>query len=167
MITRIMLSAAAVATMLAATTAAQAQSAVDRERCDNIGREFSFETMLAACTRRIQSGQLTQRDLAISYNNRGSAMGNMRDYDRAIADYSEAIRLNPNYALAYKNRGNAWHFKRDYDRAVADYNQAIRIDPNYALAYHSRGLARQATGDKAGGEADIAMARKLKPGIGQ
>jgi tetratricopeptide (TPR) repeat protein len=49
-----------------------------------------------------------------------------------MADYSQAIRLDPNYALAYFNRGYTYYYKGDYDRAIADYNQVIRLDPNLA-----------------------------------
>jgi tetratricopeptide (TPR) repeat protein len=58
------------------------------------------------------------------------------DDDRAIADYDQALKLDPNYALAYNNRGNAHFLKKNYDRAIADYDQAIRIDP---LAPRRRG----------------------------
>jgi tetratricopeptide (TPR) repeat protein len=42
------------------------------------------------------------------------------DYDRAIADYSEAIRINPRDAVAFNDRGFAHSTKGDYDRAIAD-----------------------------------------------
>ena len=45
-----------------------------------------------------------------------------------MADYDQAIQLNPKYARAYHNRGSAWGNKGDLDRAIADYNQAIRLD---------------------------------------
>ena len=61
------------------------------------------------------------------------------DYDRAIADYGEAIRINPKFALAYNNRGDAWRHKGDLDRAIADFDEAIRLDPAFALAYGNRG----------------------------
>ena len=64
-----------------------------------------------------------------------------KDYDLAIADYSEAIRLLPGYASLYINRGIVWIDKKDYDRAIADFNEAIRLDPKRATAYNSRGLA--------------------------
>jgi tetratricopeptide (TPR) repeat protein len=55
-------------------------------------------------------------------------------YDRAMADYTQAIRIDPNDASPYTNRGNAYYFKGDYDRAIADYEAALRIDPNDANA---------------------------------
>ncbi len=60
-------------------------------------------------------------------------------YDRAIADYDEAvIRLNED-ATAY-NRGNAYAAKHLYDRAIADYDEAI-LSTRYATAFTNRGRA--------------------------
>jgi len=53
-----------------------------------------------------------------------------RDYDLAIADYTEVIRQRPNDAGTYLNRALAYSAKSDYDRAIADYEAALRIDPN-------------------------------------
>jgi tetratricopeptide (TPR) repeat protein len=61
-----------------------------------------------------------------------------REYDRALGDYNEAIRLDPARATAYLNRGLAWKAKKEYDRALADYNEAIRLDPAYADPYNGR-----------------------------
>ena len=71
---------------------------------------------------------------AIAFNNRGIAYHDKGDNDRAIADYDEAIRLDPKFARAFINRGNAYRDKGDNDRAIADYNEAIRLDPKYAMA---------------------------------
>lgn len=51
------------------------------------------------------------------------------DADRAIADYTAAIRLDPKYANAYFNRGNGYNSKNDTARAIADYTEVIRLDP--------------------------------------
>ena len=51
------------------------------------------------------------------------------DYDKAIAECSGAIRLDPNYAEAYYKRGLAYGNEGDYDKAIADYTEAIRLDP--------------------------------------
>ena len=50
--------------------------------------------------------------------------------DAALADLTEAIRLNPNDANAYNLRGVVYLEKRDTERAIADYTEAIRLDPN-------------------------------------
>ena len=77
----------------------------------------------------------------MAYNNRGDAWDAKEEYDKAIADYNEAIRLDPKYAVAYNNRGAAWCAKKEYDKAIADYDEAIRLDPKYATAYNDRGGA--------------------------
>jgi tetratricopeptide (TPR) repeat protein len=60
--------------------------------------------------------------------------GNKKDYDRAIADHTQAIRINPNHANAYNNRGWAYYLKTEYPRARADWNRALQLDPNNAAA---------------------------------
>jgi len=44
-----------------------------------------------------------------------------------MADYNQAIELNPQYGLAYRNRGNAKRKKGDLDGAIADFNRAIKL----------------------------------------
>jgi tetratricopeptide (TPR) repeat protein len=45
-------------------------------------------------------------------------IGIRRDFDKALADYEQAIRINPGYAPTYYNRGLAYFERRDYDRAI-------------------------------------------------
>src|SRR6516225_4005720 len=125
-----------------------AAAADDWETC----AKASGDTAIAACTRAIASPRFKGRDLVRLYYNRGIEYDEKRDYDRgnawrnkgdldrAIADYNEAIRLDPKDAKAYNNRGIASRAKADLDRAIADYNEAIRLDPN-AGSYKNRGVA--------------------------
>ncbi len=50
----------------------------------------------------------------MALNNRGIAYRNQGKYDRAIADFDEAIKLKPDYAVAMYNRGTAYYDKLDY-----------------------------------------------------
>lgn len=76
---------------------------------------------------------------ASDHNKRGNALYDKGEYDRAIEEYTRAIRLDPNFAIAYNSRGIAWYEKGEYDRAIEDFTGAIRLDPESADAYNSRG----------------------------
>jgi len=97
--------------------------------------------------------------------NRGVAYSAKKDYDRAIADYSAAIKLAPGIALAFNNRGRAFLAKKEYGRAIADYDQAIQLKPDYASALYWRGKAKQLNGDIPGGNADVGAAETIDPGV--
>jgi tetratricopeptide (TPR) repeat protein len=75
----------------------------------------------------------------VAFTGRGNVYYAKQNYDSAIADYSDAIRLDPQYALAFTNRGAAYYQKQNYDRAIADLSEAVRLDPKYAFAYFNRG----------------------------
>ena len=64
------------------------------------------------------------------------------DLDGAIADYTEAIRLDPKFADAYDGRGRIFLAKQDPNPAIADFDRALRLDPNRAEDYFLRGVVR-------------------------
>lgn len=140
---------------------AQVQQQVDQ--CVNTGFVYSNEIMAAACTAVIQSGQFSGQQLAAAFNQRGIAYGRQGDYQHAIADYDEAISLDPKHVSAYNNRGIAYARSGDYERAIADYDEAIQLDPKYALAYNSRGFAYTRRGDDNHAIADLSEAILLDP----
>jgi len=70
---------------------------------------------------------------------RGGAFDLSGDYNGALADYSEAIRLNPNEAAYYFDRGNVYNVQKDYPRAINDFAAAIRLDPNDSRYRNHRG----------------------------
>lgn len=89
-----------------------------------------------------------------------AAQGNL---ENAIADYDEAIRLNPEDANAYNNRGFEKYRLGNIEGAITDYDEAIRLDPENANLYINRGDAKQEIGDLVGAIADYNEAIRLKP----
>ena len=83
------------------------------------------------------------------------------DFDRAIADFDQAIRLQADSALAYHQRGNAWSGKGELDRALVDYEAAIRLDPNNPALFRDRGILRRRYGDLDGALVDFDHAIRL------
>ena len=115
----------------------------DAERCANISGP---DQRLPYCCAAIESGKLSTSNLAITFSNRGLLYQDKGNYDRAIQDFDQAIRLNPSGATAFFNRGNAYRLKENYYRAIQDYDQAIRLNPRYADAFINRGLAYHGKG---------------------
>lgn len=61
------------------------------------------------------------------------------DYDRAIENFTRAIRLNPYYSEAYNNRGIAHTAKGNYEKAFEDYNRAVELNSDFFYAFINRG----------------------------
>ena len=79
---------------------------------------------------------------ADEYFDSGYDKAEAKDYYGAIADYTKAIEINPNYAIAYTNRGLSKAEAKDYNASIADFTKAIELDPNDAEAYYNRGLSK-------------------------
>jgi tetratricopeptide (TPR) repeat protein len=85
--------------------------------------------------------------IAFAYEGRGRIAMRHGDAKMAIADFDEAIRLNPNRAAVFRDRGLARQRTGALDGAIADYDQAIALDPKLAAPYANRGIALAARGD--------------------
>ena len=97
-----------------------------------------------------------------AYTGRGDAWHRKKEYDKAIADFTEAIRLEPNVG-AYYNRGKAWSTKKEHDKANADFDAAIRFDPKDAWGFNNRGRVWLAKKDYEKAIADYDAAIRLDP----
>lgn len=62
-----------------------------------------------------------------AYVNRSIAYTHQGDYDHALKDLNEAIRLAPDYSSAYLNRGIVYEHQGNLEQAIADYRQASEL----------------------------------------
>jgi tetratricopeptide (TPR) repeat protein len=95
--------------------------------------------------------------------NRGNTYFKAKNYDKAIAYYTEAINKNSYYADAYYNRGIAYYEKRDYDKAIADYTQVIKLTPDKLEAYFNRGNTYLYKAEYDQAIADYTQTVKMRP----
>jgi tetratricopeptide (TPR) repeat protein len=87
----------------------------------------------------------------------------MGEYDKAIADYDQALRLEqrPNFLT---NRGDSYQFKGELGAALGDYDAALKLDQNFALAYNNRAVLYKKMGERKKALADYEAALRLDPG---
>lgn len=102
-------------------------------------------------------------DPAALYFDRGAAYDNAGEFNRAIAEYHQAIRVNPKFALAFYNRGLDYAKAGELDRAIEDYDEAIRLTPTNPDSFVSRGVAYDAKGWYDRAIQDYDQAIHLKP----
>lgn len=105
----------------------------------------------------------------ITYEGRGQAYTELKEYDKAIADFTKAIELAPSRGGPYFGRGVAYRATDNLDGAIADFSQAIgdRAKTRWRAALLERGLACKAKGNMAEAKADFERILQLeaeKPG---
>lgn len=67
---------------------------------------------------------------AINYFNSGKRYVELKEYEKAIMDYTKVIELDPNYTSAYHNRSVVYENLNEYEKAILDYTKAIALDTN-------------------------------------
>ena len=110
------------------------------ERCYNENTAYSPQQAMVACNKLLLSADDPPRDRADYMHSRGIAYHRLGEYVHAVADYSEAARLDPGEYHPHYNRGLAYRELGDIPRAFSDFTEAIRIRPDDADAYVERGL---------------------------
>jgi tetratricopeptide (TPR) repeat protein len=103
------------------------------------------------------------KSLAAAYFYRGAAYVAKNDFDRAVADYTQAITMDPTESDYFNSRAAIHEHKKDMTRAMADYDQAIKLNPKSAYAYNNRGASFQRKGDFARASSDYGEVVRLQP----
>ena len=111
------------------------------------------DAAIAACGRTIAAGRLTGPDLASVYGKRAGLYYAKSDYTDALADFSEAIRLDPGRKSAYAGRGETYRKLGRRDEAVADYYKVLSFSDGAGpgAEKHGRGRPQGAGYRSAGG----------------
>lgn len=94
---------------------------------------------------------------------RGDAYLAAKQYDLAVADYTQVITKNPTSGQAFYNRGMAYFRGKNRDAAIADFTKVIELNPASAQAYARRGSAYGAKEVYDAAIADFTKAVELDP----
>lgn len=102
---------------------------------------------------------------AASYLGRGVVSSKLGQFKQAIADYTEAIRLDPRSAPAYRNRGRDLLVAGKVKQAIADFSSAIQLEPNDHQAFCDRATAYNRIARHQAALSDANEAIRLAPGF--
>lgn len=91
------------------------------------------------------------------------AINSAGDYEQALKDMNEAIKLQPHYAGYFINRAFLRHRLDDYFGAMSDYDYAIELDPLNYMAYYNRALLRAEVHDYDKAVADLTQVLAMRP----
>jgi len=103
----------------------------------------NFLHAIEVFTRVIQS----EINLMDAYSDRGNSYTHLGEFEIAIADHSEAIRLSPNFAGNYSNRAYVYNEMGQYELAISDCDRAIELYPEYYWVFGERGHANYLLGN--------------------
>ena len=144
----------------------------DKDVCQApTGSGYAWNGQVDACTRLLNGWSMTTQDRATTHFNRARAYYDGEQFSAAVADYSEAIRLDPGRATAWYSRGAVHSAMRSYTQAISDYDDlekaiedfsaAIRLAPDNAQAWRNRSIAYSQMGDAERSASDAAEAARL------
>lgn len=106
----------------------------------------------------------SRRDSPSAFHNRGDARKDLDDFKGAVLDYTEALKINPDFIWSLRNRGYLLYRYLDQpQRALEDINRAITINPKDFWSYVDRGAVREGMGDQWLALEDYQQALSLAP----
>jgi tetratricopeptide (TPR) repeat protein len=100
-------------------------------------------------------------DLAAVYQGRAYTFAKNQQFQEAIQDYTEALKIKANDARIYEQRAAVEMKMYDYDKALADYSEIIKLKPNEARYYNYRAYIYETKGDIKNSMADTEKVLKM------
>jgi tetratricopeptide (TPR) repeat protein len=85
------------------------------------------------------------------------------EHEKGLADFDQAIKLDPGFAMAYRARGAVYWEQERWEEAARDYSKAIELEPDHAGAYSGRGDVYTQLGKLEEALQDYNKAIELKP----
>lgn len=116
---------------------------------------------IGGCTVIIESNTATPAEKAQAYAMRALALSIKGQYDVAIRDYDEAIRIAPDFAVALNNRAWAYFKWGQGLRGMPDVERSLQLNPLSEHTWDTRAHIRQTLGQFAGAFSDYERAVDL------
>jgi Tfp pilus assembly protein PilF len=93
-----------------------------------------YSQAIALFQKALKAEDLPDTESALVYNALGYAYFAQEQYDLAIRQYKEALKIDPNYVTSLNNLGHAYERKKLITQALEAYEQVLKSDPNNSTA---------------------------------
>ena len=100
---------------------------------------------------------------ADEFFNIGECHYELEEYEKAIENIDDAIKLNPNEDRYFILRGSSKYLSDQYEEAIKDFDEAIKLDPENEYSWDFRGRSKYFSGQKEEAIKDLDKAIKLDP----
>jgi len=121
--------------------------------------------LLESCDYALMYSNLSLKDQAATYANRGIVHAAMNDFDSAMDDYEAAIKMKPLSPEFYVNRGNSYFMTRDYAKALDDYELSIKMGIRQLhFVHYNMGMVFEKLGSEESAESEYQLAMEINPG---
>jgi tetratricopeptide (TPR) repeat protein len=102
-------------------------------------------------------------ELATVYQQRGYAFASNQQYQDAIQDFTEALKLKSNDPRIYEQRAAVEMKIYDYDKALGDYSEIIKLKPSEVRYYNYRAYIYELKDDLQNSMTDTEKVLKMDP----
>lgn len=129
---------------LALASAARAQN-FETQKTWCLDPSSDPDLRIGACTWLLSSGELAEAGVPYVFIERAAARIAKRQWDEALGDLDQAIRINPGIAEGHAQQGIVFYERQQWTRAIASFDAAIRLEPT-PTAHRLSGIARLRSG---------------------
>lgn len=133
----------------------------------NIQSENEFKKEIEKMVERSTASQKKRQDLdqmtAWDYRRQGNRYYELKEYEKAIESYTNALRIQSNTAQFYNDRGCVYIDLKKYDAAISDFDKAIELNLEDTSVYSNRGCAYNSLEEYEKAISDLDKAIELDP----
>ena len=150
--------------VLAVVAAAPLKADIAQDGTLCAGGIESYERVIEACTSVINDSSVAPRVKLAAYQRRAEAYAQgIGDFPRAIADASEAIKLDPDEPSGIFFRAQLYLAYNEFEKAIGDFGKVLKLKPEDNDALTGRAYAYVQIGDSDRAIADLGQVIRLKP----
>lgn len=127
---------------------------------------YASDDAIKVCSASLDEENLSQKDRAATYDNRGIMQTSLGRLDQALTSFDDAIAIDASLGDAYINRGTILIRQKKYEEALAEINKGIGLGVSFMhIGYYNRAVAEELLGRYRDAYYDYMHVLELDPGF--